>query len=160
MFRWFSKGNHLESLNICTVLGNNKYYTLRFQFCSFSIKTPYGHVFLNLSYICDCECEKKENMVRFFLNCSWPRVQLLLRIKLIIDTDYETKEKYPAEEHMRKYLLFVIRICSFLLHRVTLPFGKLEHTGVQAVFEVMYKAGKTMPDNISKHREKSWEYDM
>lgn len=69
------------------------------------------------------------------------------------------KKSTQLKNTWENILLFVIRICSFLLHRVTLPFGKLEHTGVQAVFEVMYKAGKTMPDNISKHREKSWEYD-
>jgi len=28
---------------------------------NFSIKTPYGQVFLKLSYICGCECEKEEN---------------------------------------------------------------------------------------------------
>lgn len=30
---------------------------------NFSIKTPYGHVFLKLSYICDCECDWKENLI-------------------------------------------------------------------------------------------------
>ena len=32
---------------------------------SFSIKTPYGQVFLKLSYICECDCESKVSLVSF-----------------------------------------------------------------------------------------------
>ncbi|KAJ7380204.1 Integrin beta-1 [Desmophyllum pertusum] len=37
---------------------------------NFSIKTPYGHVFLKLSYVCSCECERKENLETNSSRCN------------------------------------------------------------------------------------------
>lgn len=32
---------------------------------SFSLVTPFGNVEINLDFICSCQCEKDENLVRF-----------------------------------------------------------------------------------------------
>jgi len=91
---WFSKTHHLCRFGVLIFalfleMTNITFFDFNF---SFSIKTPYGQVFLKLSYICDCECEKKENKVRLF-NCSRTRVQLhLWKWELIIDTDMKQKK--------------------------------------------------------------------
>ena len=57
MFAYF----YVVLLFFCTKITRNNISF--FPFNSFSIKTPYGQVFLKLSYVCECECESNKNLV-------------------------------------------------------------------------------------------------